>query len=118
MKEEFSIEFKGLWVNFKGIIKNILMIFMLLVFSPIVLLERKVGVVTIIRIKLKRYNNQADWSVVKYFMGVRKGEISRSSIFNNHSDKAFNVIIYYNYKSWRYFHKQRLMTNTHQNPVL
>ena len=108
MKEEFSIEFKELWTNFKGIVKNILMILMLLVFSPIILLERKVGVVTIIRLKLKRYNNQADWGVVKYFMGVRKGERLKSSIFNNHSDKAFNIIIYY--KSWRYFHKQRLIT--------
>ena len=99
MREEFSIEFKELWANFKGIVKNILMILMLVVFSPIVLLERKFGVVTIIRLKLKLYNNQADWGVVKYFMGIRKGEILRASIFNNHSDRAFNVIIYYNYKS-------------------
>lgn len=106
MKETFKEEFRGLFHHTKGVLKGVVSICLFVLVSPIVIMERKFGFVTLLRLRLKRFNiRTSGWDAVMFLQRMRRGLEPVPYMFKNNSVLSMKIFTYYTYQSWRYYHK-------------
>lgn len=110
MREAFKEEFRNLFHHTKGLLKAVVSISLFALLSPIVIMERKLGLVTLLRLRFKRFNvSTSGWDAVMFLQKMRRGIEPVPYMFKNNSVLSIKIFTYYTYQSWRHYHKLQLI---------
>ena len=106
MKDMFKAEIDNLRYHSKEALKSMVTVLLFVLASPLVVMERKLGIVTLIRLRFKRFDiNTSGWDAVIFLQRMRRGLEPVPYMFKNNSALFIKIFTYYTYQSWRHFHK-------------